>query len=202
MIYAFTGKKQSGKSTAVKYLLNKRPFTVLNFKDALIIELKERFPQLLNAIIDVMNITDYDGRPEKRWTFERLFTEKPPLIRGLMQNYGTDVRRNDDDAYWVTQWAKKAAEMDTDVIVDDVRFLNEAQAVRNLGGTIIRIVRSDLASTDDHISETEMDAIVADHTITVQTGDFETLYMLLDMIVEKPLTTSVYTSSSPTKLEG
>ena len=94
MIIGLTGKKQNGKSTAAEHLSDKHNFVRINFKDALVAEIRERFPNLLEAIIEIMDRTDYDGM--NPWTVDRLFKEKPPLMRALLQNYGTEVRRIDD----------------------------------------------------------------------------------------------------------
>lgn len=179
MIVGFTGKKQSGKSTASKYVAHKYNLRRVNFKDALVHEIKDRFPDLLKSIIEVMERVDFnDLNP---WTIDRLFQDKPPLMRSLLQNHGTNVRRMDNGNYWVNQW--KAETIGKDVVVDDVRFLNEAEAIRERGGVIIRITRLGLSSSDNHISEIEMDQITPDFTITVDTGDFATLYRQLEEIV-------------------
>lgn len=180
MIYAFTGKKQSGKSTASTYLESKISATRINFKDALLEEIEMNFPDLLQAMIDMMDKTQYDGWG---WTVDDLFREKPPIMRALLQNYGTEVRRGDEEDYWVERWKESVAEVEGDIIVDDVRFLNEAQAVKDLGGMVIKIERTDLIQTDSHSSETEMDLIIPDYTISVKTGQHDLLYRNLDFIL-------------------
>lgn len=179
-LIGFTGKKQSGKTTATMYLKLEHDALHSNFKDALIEEIKKNFPNLLEVIKDSLEETTFDS-----WSTNRLFGEKPPLIRTLMQNYGTNVRRNDSDTYWVDKWTEKVSPLVNEhfIIADDVRFLNEAQAVRDLGGKIIRIERSDMVSHDTHLSEMEMDKIEPDHTITVGSGEFENLYKQLDKLV-------------------
>lgn len=174
MIYAFTGKKRSGKSTASKYIGGTRR----NFKDRMVLEMKKRLPNHMKSIAKVMELLTGEV-----WTIERLFDEKPEPFRTLMQDYGTGVRRGDDPDYWVKLWKEMVRMTGGDVVVDDVRFLNEAAAVKELGGIIIRINRIDMEQDGDtHQSEVEMDQIVADHTINVMTGDFETLYAELDKI--------------------
>lgn len=181
MIIGFTGKKRSGKSTASEYVMQLTGGTRINFKDALVEEITNLFPDLLNAIIDTMDVVAYDG--VKQWDVKRLFEEKPPLVRRLMQNYGTNVCRGDDSFYWVKRWKEKVAETTGVIIVDDVRFLNEARAVRDAGGIIIRIEREGLESEDTHQSEVEMDYIEDNFCISVKTGDFNTLYQELNKII-------------------
>ena len=103
-------------------------------------------------------------------------------MRALMQNYGTDVRRKDNRNYWTQQWSQALCpELDT--VTDDVRFLNEAEAVKTEGGIIIRLTRSDIETGGTHLSETEQLEIVADHTIECDPGDHEALYRALDDII-------------------
>jgi hypothetical protein len=180
LIIAFIGKKGSGKSTACEYLMTDNTIRV-NFKDALIREVKEKFPKLVQEIIDIMDKTDYDGMSP--WTYERLVEEKPPLFRALLQNYGTDVCRNNNPDHWVTQYEEAVRNLsDFRILTDDIRFVNEADAVRARGGVLIRIIRTGLESTDTHISETEQDSIEADYTIKAGTKD--ELYTQLDSVMK------------------
>jgi hypothetical protein len=180
MIIGLTGKKQNGKSTAATYIAEKYGFVRLNFKDALVAEIKERFPNVLEVIIEMMDRSAYDGM--NPWTVDRLFKDKPPVFRALMQNFGTEVRRRDHEDYWVVKWLKQVQKIDN-VVVDDVRFLNEAQAVTDMGGHIVRIIRDDYVNTDTHVSESEMNFIVPDYTIAIKTGEQEILYRELDNFI-------------------
>lgn len=184
MIIGLTGKKQNGKSTAAQYIAEKYGFVRLNFKDALVAEIKAGFPNVLEAIIEMMERSAYDGM--NPWTVDRLFRDKPPVFRALMQNFGTEVRRVDNMDYWVVKWMKEAAKHQN-IVVDDVRFLNEAQAVRDMGGIVIRISRADYPNADTHVSETEMDMIKTDDNVTVVSGDegLKYLYQFFDSVIEK-----------------
>lgn len=51
------------------------------------------------------------------------------------------------------------------VLLTDVRFENEAAAVHDAGGKLVRIVRETAESSDQHRSETEQLRITPDHTI-------------------------------------
>lgn len=180
MILGFTGKARSGKSTAVMHFMKSDQVRVrVNFKDALLAEVKKNFGPLLGEIIGV-----HKAAFEQEYTVEELFADKPPLVRKLLQCYGTEVRRGDDTDYWIKQWIKAVAGAPYDVLADDVRFLNEAQAVRDMGGVVIRIIREDqVFDAGFHQSEIEMDSIVPDYTVTSKTGDHEGLYRQLDDIL-------------------
>jgi hypothetical protein len=192
MIFGLTGKKRAGKSTACKYLEEKTGAVRINFKDALVAEIEQNFPRLIEVIIETLEKYEWDGKP---WTYERLVEEKPPLFRALMQNYGTEVRRNDDPDYWVQQWKARVEatrkynlRSNPPITTDDVRFLNEAEAVKDFGGVIIKIERTDVDMSDGHSSEMEMDAIIADETISVKTGEHDKLYTRLDWVLKEDST--------------
>lgn len=171
-IIALTGFKQTGKSTAASYLTKNYGFVRHNFKDALIKELEENFPDLLNYFLEL-----YEAD-----TFEELWTKKPEGVRRLMQNYGTEVRRKDCVDYWVRRWEETLPP--GDVVIDDCRFVNEAQTVKNLNGIIIRLKRTDITTGGDHISEVEQASIVPDYIIGCGSGEHYKLYKSLDEIMK------------------
>lgn len=183
MIIGLIGYKQSGKSTAAQHLAKKYGYIRHNFKDALIAEIKQNFPDLLEAILDATRESgEYFYAPSG--DVSELFKTKPPLVRALMQNYGTEVRRKDNDDYWVHEWVVNCFKKPK-VIADDVRFLNEAKAVRGMNGILIRIIRTDIDSGGTHASETEQDQIKTDYTITVDKGEHDKLYSELDKIIDE-----------------
>ena len=80
-----------------------------------------------------------------------------------MQWYGTDYRRNQDPEYWTNamrKYLRKMANAAGVVIIDDVRFPNEAELVREFGGLMYRIEphgRWQPGPHAGHASETALD---------------------------------------------
>lgn len=183
MIIGFTGKMRTGKSTACAIVKDILPNTMsVNMKDGLVAEMRERLPDVLERLGAVYTMST-----------DELFTVKPPVMRALMQNYGTEVRRTDDPSYWINKWKDTAIEMletgaADHIVVDDVRFLNEAKAVTDMGGIIVRVVRNDVSNKDIHQSETEMDDIIADVTITAQQANFKLLEKNLEEVIRQNTT--------------
>ena len=167
MLVGLIGFKQVGKTTAASYLQDQYGFVRHNFKDALVAEMKDRFPDLLEELSSIYVMT-----------IDELFSQKPPAMRALMQNYGTNVRRVDKDSYWTDKWFSELP--CGNVVVDDVRFINEADCIKEAGGVLIRLVRPDVLSGGNHVSETEQLDIVADHTIESLADDYISLYTELD----------------------
>lgn len=196
MIYAFIGLKGSGKTTACNYLKTKLPDVKhINFKDALIREIKENFPDVLRLIAEYQYRGGYGFHPDDNVDelIDLLFIEKPPLIRTLMQNYGTELRRKENPNYWVDRWNESVAKVaevqdgkiSTNIVCDDVRFVNEYDAVKALGGITIRLIRADIVATDGHQSETEQASLVANYTIECEKDNLDKLYTALDDILVK-----------------
>jgi hypothetical protein len=160
-VIAFTGKKRSGKTSLVNAFMEfvreqGHSAVKVGFKQALLEKIKTDFPDYLKAEAELLAMD-----------IDKLLEEKPRTIRQLLQNYGTDLHRKDDPNYWVKKWTYFIQRYDTDFIfVDDLRFMNEAAAVKNLGGVVIRIIRPSIGDEDTHQSETEMDLIPADFEIT------------------------------------
>jgi hypothetical protein len=98
----------------------------------------------------------------------------------LLQWWGTDFRRNlYGQDYWTKQW-KAAVNPKADIVFStDMRFSNEAQAVKDLGGFTVQVNRLNVDGTPfvdtsrdpNHPSETQLDGYNYDFKITIKTGD-------------------------------
>jgi dephospho-CoA kinase len=170
MIVGFCGFKGSGKTTAAKYLIS-NGWEKVSFKDGLIEEMKEHLPDALGALSSLYAVTT-----------DELFTLKPKVMRELMQNFGTELRRAENKDYWVERWLDSVQGKNR-VVVDDVRFLNEAEAVKKNGGIIIRVECTDILTGGEHPSERENLLIKEDFSITVDRGDISTLLRSVDKIL-------------------
>ena len=181
MIIGLIGFKRVGKSTAAEYLHKQYLYDRVNFKDGMLAKMLEDFPDFIPALCRLMEKHYWDG---KAWTFERLNREKPEVWRTFMVNYGTDLWRVIENNIWVRKWGERAEDL-TNVVADDVRFINEANKVKEVGGILIRLIRPDITTGGAHASETEQLEIVADYTIEVGEGEQEELFRQHDAIIDK-----------------
>lgn len=98
--------------------------------------------------------------------------------REFLQTFGTEVCRNflptvipQMNNIWVRNFEIFCQKnQGNNIIVSDVRFLDEAASIKKLGGIIIEVQRPDLKSADVlshniHQSETEQDQIESDYLI-------------------------------------
>lgn len=77
-------------------------------------------------------------------------------VRQLLQRLGTDAgRKNLGENVWVD--ALLNAPSAGRVVVADCRFPNEAQAIRDDGGIVIRLTRPGFGPVNAHVSETALD---------------------------------------------
>lgn len=107
-------------------------------------------------------------------THEEAYITKPPRCRELMQKIGTDIFREQvSPDFWIKKTAEeitkycesKDEDTNINIVIHDVRFLNEARAISSANGILIRIVGKH-TEPDSHISETEQELIRCDRILT------------------------------------
>lgn len=102
---------------------------------------------------------------------------RPLSPRQIMQWWGTEYRRVlDGDAYWRQQVETIILKNpNINFVVTDVRFPDEANLIKVLGGSIGRITRPSLLGSNDpnllHESERAMAAYPVDHSFLNEEGD-------------------------------
>lgn len=88
-------------------------------------------------------------------------------VRHLLRTVGTEWGRNTiHPDWWVWLWRRQVEPyLDRSglIVVDDLRFENEAAEVRRLGGVVVRIVRPGLVRPVEHPSDA--DAVVPDAVV-------------------------------------
>jgi len=149
-LIALIGPKRSGKSEVAK-VLGWNGFTCVKFaqplKDMLL-----SLPGVTNAHVE----GDLKEKPSD------IFNGK--TVRHVMQTLGTEWGRTCiDENIWLSLWKSKIERLRR-VVTDDCRFLNEAKAVKDLGGEIWEMRREGL-KYEGHSSETEMAKIEPDVVI-------------------------------------
>jgi hypothetical protein len=79
--------------------------------------------------------------------------------RRMLQWYGTNFKRAKNPSYW-TEQTMESLDLNHRVIIDDMRFPNEAEAIRQAGGILIRVNRptnTPATESDFHPSEVALD---------------------------------------------
>jgi len=134
ILIGLTGRANAGKSTVARYLCEQHGFDELAFatpiKQALALILRE-FGTTLE---------DFEDQARKRTPIDDI--ARTP--RELLQTLGTEWGRDRVcDGLWVRILARRLARLDyaPAIVVSDVRFANEAQWIRDIGGKVWGVVR-------------------------------------------------------------
>jgi hypothetical protein len=120
--------------------------------------------------------------------------EKQITVRDFLQRLGTDACRDGlHENTWVNALMadyEGLYDLDTDRttwpnwIITDTRFPNEAQAIKNAGGIVIRVDRPGYKPINDHPSETGLDNWDFDHKI-MNGSDLTSLLFSVGNILRK-----------------
>lgn len=148
MIVGLVGKKRAGKDTVAARLVEKHGFVRLAFADRLRTVMYELNPVIDNAGTRLAALVDAVG-----WEA----TKNLPEVRRLLQHHGVAIRTHVDPEVWVRPVMRTALAETRPIVITDVRFPNEADAIERAGGRLVRVVRTLQADGDKHVSETALD---------------------------------------------
>lgn len=157
MILGLAGPIGVGKTTLAQQL-GQRGFVRVPFAEAIREEVLAKFPRTLRAHLlskdeQLVFLTDAEWLDR---VSRALLTKTDPFFRAILQEMGTEVRRADDPDYWVKRWTERVRGLER-AVADDMRFPNECQAVRDLGGWLIKVERAGYERRDGHESERALD---------------------------------------------
>lgn len=146
-IVGFSGFSGSGKDSAAVSLI-KLGWTRCAFADRL-----RAFTYAVNPMVDRDGMRLKEAVDLYGWEgAKRKFLE----VRELLQRTGTDAGRDVlGGDVWVD--AVMLDLPDTPVAVTDVRFPNEARAIKAAGGVVIRVNRHGAEPINSHVSDTSLD---------------------------------------------
>lgn len=167
-IIGITGNMGSGKSTLAKILKEKHGFVVMSFAAPI--------KEMLKALLVTSGCEPavatgflYGNLKDHPCSFLCGRT-----MRHAMQTLGSEWRDLIDRELWTTIWHNRVRSIENSdsittvhplrIVVDDVRFLHEARAIKKFNGTIVKVVRG-ASVNHTHVSETELEQIKSDFII-------------------------------------
>ena len=173
-LIGLAGLARSGKSETAKFLKHKHHFLETSFA-----------APIRNCVANILGI-NLDTLEATKDTQQAGFDH---TARTMMQTLGTEWGRNmvQEDLWLVSlqnrikyQRARSGA---TDIVVSDVRFENEAQMVRDLGGTIWHIRRPEVLMDSTHASERGIVFYPGDQVL-LNDGTIGALYAKADALLK------------------
>ena len=141
MIVGFVGFIGSGKDTAADYLVNFHGFR----RDSFANTLKDAVAAVFGWDRVLLEGRTKEAREWREqvdpWWAERL--NMPNLTpRWVLQYWGTEVcRQGFHDDIWIASVENKMRKTRDNIVISDVRFPNEIEAIHRAGGKVIRIKR-------------------------------------------------------------
>lgn len=182
MYIGLSGKAGSGKDTVYGMILDMLASadpdspTVYNMKFAA--HLKQMAADMLG--VPASNFESQEFKAQVIPTSEEGMTNRDFLLE-----LGTGLMRKVDSHYWIKRAFRDCHYSDEDYyIFTDTRFLNEANAIRERGGVIIRVNMFGNEGVD-HISDKALDDYKFDFEINSVKGDLEQLRKQVAIILQQ-----------------
>jgi hypothetical protein len=168
-IIGLTGYAQSGKDTVANILVEKYGYKRIAFADKI-----RDFLYAMNPLVAcspsgyLQGLVDLVGWDKAK---------QEPQVRMLLQNVGVAAREVIAEDIWIIS-ALANVGVDDKIVIADVRFENEAEILKSLGGQIWRVKRLGVEAVNRHISEIQMDGYKVDQ-IFINNGTIEDLENLI-----------------------
>jgi hypothetical protein len=164
-IIGITGRKYSGKDTVGEFLVKNYNYERIAYADA-----------LKDVARDIFNFDDEQLYGSKKEEIDEYWGITP---RHALQFIGTDLFRNHigelkpqfEKDIWILVVKRKILKRlkenpNAKFVITDVRFPNELNAIKDLGGVTFKLERKNNANNDMHESEILIDALKTDFVIT------------------------------------
>jgi hypothetical protein len=172
LIGIYSSTPQSGKSTVAHHLVMRHNFERVPFADVL--------KAMMHPVLEALDVD-----AQELYTGDKsAVVYKDKTLRHALQTLGTEWgRKCMGENFWVDMWKRQVSMAKSvygsNIVVDDMRFPNEFEAVRSLGGWTWKVARPGAtAPTNGHASEGALDNLLFD-TELVNAG---TLHDLEDTV--------------------
>jgi len=175
MIIGLGYKARSGKDTVAEYLWEHHGFKPTAFAYS-----------LKQACMDIFGLT-YDQMYGASKEIEDPYWQDTP--RNILQKVGTEcLRRGYSEDVWVKSLGKRIEkEKQANWIITDIRFSNEAIAVKQWGGILVKVNRPNAPNiaTNQHASETSLEAFRGWDYILDNSSDLPQLYANIEIMMRE-----------------
>lgn len=168
MIIALTGKARSGKDTVAEHLHIVHGFHHYWFSKP-----------MKDACRHIFGWDDRHLYGELKETVDSHYGVSPRVaLQTLGTEWGRDIINTD---MWILR-AKAEIVKHDNIVISDCRFDNEAEAIKEMGGYVVRVARDDAQQVAAHASESGVANGLVDFTID-NNGSLTDLYRLVDYVL-------------------
>lgn len=180
MIIGVSGKMRSGKTTVSEMiqLMSDKNYSIHSFADK------------IKAMVSIATGVNYDEIDDKKNDFlpKEFQHDEMTTYRHMLQKFGTDaIRNNLGDNFWISSLFIDL--QDKDIIIPDVRFLNEAEEIKERGGLLIKVnnkhANNIISLENKHISEIEMDNYQDFDIVINNNSSIDDLLKEIEKIIKK-----------------
>lgn len=155
-IIAFAGRKQSGKTTCAEFV--QQLFFDTTFVSPKIYNFADPLKQMCIDILGLSYSQCYGDDDNKNELVDCYWDSRQLTARDVMQIIGTDIFRKMKNNVWSDATIRKILKENAHLsLIADCRFPNEVEAVKRVGGIVIKLTRN--LYNSDHDSETALDSI-------------------------------------------
>jgi DNA polymerase III delta prime subunit len=160
VVIGFQGLAGSGKSTAALILAREFGFA------------RKPMAYPIKAMLAALGVPkeNLDGTREDKEV-------RLPLLNGYsaryaMQTLGTEwARAHLGEDFWINWWKQGADIIPGDIVVDDIRFANEVDLIRSMGGLVVRLRREGAGDRINPIHASEQLYGLDHDRVIVNNGD-------------------------------
>lgn len=178
-IIGVAGWARSGKDTVADHLVSSHGYTKFSFATPMREALYRLNPKItINEVQSTpirigVDVYDWEG-----------LKERSPDVRGLLQRFGTEVGREMfGEDFWVN-YALDSIPDGTKAVIADVRYPNEADAIKNLGGKVFRVQRNGVVAANEHPSESALNDYEFD-SIIENNADIHSLQSVVNWTIKE-----------------
>lgn len=173
-VIGLSGYARSGKDTTADVLNRLYGFKRVAFADNLKSFVRDINPYAVfpgSDKVRVQELVDSIGDEEAK---------THPEYRRLLQEVGNQARKYFGDDVWIKA-VMRHLEPEVYFVISDVRYPNEADAIKEVGGEVWRVQRPGVGPANDHISEHALDHykfdayVINDGDITDLEGEVQRL---------------------------
>jgi len=172
LLIGLSGYARSGKDSFAQALVSRHGFTRAAFADVL----KQLSCEADPFICDGKRLSMIIN--EMGWEVAK---EHIPETRQFLQRLGESTRNILYEDVWVDALLNRHSDISR-LVISDVRYPNEVEAIRSRGGVVVRIVRHGVGPANSHISETALDNVDLD-AVVVNCGSLDDLALKADSLL-------------------